>query len=95
MLAARDLLGLRPVGGLNQALWARDSRPRGLVRSDVPGRYVSTDVVAEDELDEALDEVRDHALATAAALREGRIAPCPERCSPNGCAHPTICRAAG
>src|SRR4051794_16338677 len=95
MLAARDLLGLRPVGGLYQALWARDARPRGLVRSDVPGRYVSTDVVGEDELDEALAEVRERALATAAALREGRIAPCPERCSPNGCAHPTICRAAG
>ena len=41
MLAARDLLGLEPVGGLYQALWARDSRPRGLVRDDVPGRYVA------------------------------------------------------
>ena len=41
MLAARELLGLEPVGGLYQALWARDSRPRGLVRDDVPGRYVA------------------------------------------------------
>ena len=38
MLAARELLGLEPVGGLYQALWARDSRPRGLVRDDVPGK---------------------------------------------------------
>ena len=41
MLAARELLGLEPVGGLYQALWSRDSRPRGLVRDDVPGRYVA------------------------------------------------------
>jgi hypothetical protein len=38
---------------------------------------------------------RARAPATAAALRAGEIAPCPERCSPNGCAHPTICRAGG
>ena len=47
MLAARELLGLEPVGGLYQALWARDPRPRGLVRDDVPGKYVATDVVSE------------------------------------------------
>jgi RecB family exonuclease len=95
MLAARELLGLRPVGGLYQPLWGRESRPRGLVRDDVPGRYVGTDVVGEAELEDALGEVRERALATAAALRAGRITPCPERCSPNGCAHPTICRAGG
>jgi RecB family exonuclease len=95
MLAAQELLGLQPVGGLYQALWGREPRPRGLVRADVPGRYVTTDVVGEDELDTALGEVRERARATAEALRAGRIAPCPERCAPNGCAHPTICRAGG
>ena len=41
MLAARELLGLQPVGGLYQPLWSKDSRPRGLVRDDVAGRYVN------------------------------------------------------
>jgi len=95
MLAARDILGLEPVGGLYQALWAKDSRPRGLVRDDVPGRYVSTDVVTEPELEAALEEVRERALETAAALQAGRVSACPERCSPKGCAYPTICRAGG
>jgi ATP-dependent helicase/DNAse subunit B len=95
MLAARELLGLEPVGGLYQALWARDSRPRGLVRDDVPGRYVSTDVVSAEGLEEALGEVREQALETARALRAGEVRACPERCSPKGCAYPTICRAGG
>src|SRR3954454_23036989 len=95
MLAARELLGLEPVGGLYQALWARDPRPRGLVRDDLPGRYVSTDVVSEEELEAGLEAVRSRALETAAALRAGEVRACPERCSPKGCAYPTICRAGG
>ncbi len=95
MLAARELLGLEPVGGLYQALWGRDSRPRGLVRDDVPGRYVSTDVVSAAELDAALEEVRERALETASELQAGHVKACPDRCSPNGCAYPTICRAGG
>ena len=95
MLAARELLGLEPVGGLYQALWARDPRPRGLIRDDVAGRYVATDVVSEEELNEALDEVRERALDTARELQAGAVKACPERCSPNGCAYPTICRAGG
>ncbi len=95
MLAARELLGLEPVGGLYQALWAREPRPRGLVRDDVDGRYVSTDVVDEAGLEAALDEVRERALETAAELRAGAVRACPERCSPKGCAYPTICRAGG
>ena len=95
MLAARELLGLEPVGGLYQALWSRDSRPRGLVRDDVPGRYVATDKVSAEELDTALEAVRAKALETAAALRAGEVRACPEKCSPKGCAYPTICRAGG
>ena len=95
MLAARDLLGLEPVGGLYQALWAKESRPRGLVRDDVPGRYVSTDVVSEPELEAALEEVRSRAIETAQELQGGNVRACPDRCSPNGCAYPTICRAGG
>ena len=95
MLAARDLLGLEPVGGLYQALWARDPRPRGLIRDDVPGRYVATDVVDEAGLEAALEEVRGLALATAHELQAGAVKACPEKCSPKGCAYPTICRAGG
>jgi hypothetical protein len=95
MLAARELLGLEPVGGLYQALWSRDSRPRGLVRDDVPGRYVATDKVSEAELDASLEAVRERALETVAALRAGEVRACPDKCSPKGCAYPTICRAGG
>jgi PD-(D/E)XK nuclease superfamily len=95
MLAARELLGLQPVGGLYQPLWSKDSRPRGLVRDDVAGRYVNNDVVDEAGVEDALGEIRERALSTAEALRGGRIEPCAERCSPNGCAYPTICRAGG
>ena len=77
MLAARELLGLEPVGGLYQALWAREPRPRGLVRDDVDGRYVSTDVVDEAGLEAALDEVRERALETAAGAARGRGAGVP------------------
>ena len=72
MLAARELLGLQPVGGLYQPLWSKDSRPRGLVRDDVAGRYVKNDVVDEPGLEEALGEIRERALSTAEALRGGR-----------------------
>jgi hypothetical protein len=56
---------------------------------------VSTDKVSEAELDEALEAVRDRALETAAALQAGAVRACPEKCSPKGCAYPTICRAGG
>ena len=96
MLAARELLGLEPVGGLYQALWARDPRPRGLDagRRRRGGTWRRTSSSAE-ELDEALDEVRERALETARELQAGAVQACPERCSPNGCAYPTICRAGG
>jgi len=94
LLAARELLGLRPVAGLYQALWAKDPRPRGLAREDVPGDYVSTDVVDADEFEAALAFARKRAQAVATALRSGDIRPCPERCSfRGGCTYPTICRA--
>jgi hypothetical protein len=41
----------------------------------------------------AREAAREAAARAAAELRSGRIAPCPERCSPQGCAHPGICRA--
>ena len=59
-----------------------------------PGRYVNGDVVEPDALEAALGEARQVALDAARAMHAGRIAPCPSRCSPKGCAYPGICRAA-
>jgi RecB family exonuclease len=93
-LAVRERLGLELAGALYQPLGAADIRPRGLVRDDMPGRYVGGDVVDAEALDAALDAARDAAAAAASDLRAGRIRPCPASCSPGGCAHPGICRAA-
>jgi RecB family exonuclease len=93
-LAARELLGLDPAGALYQPIGRADRRPRGLVRSGVPGRYVNGDVVEAEALEEALGEARGAALDAARAMRAGDIRPCPSRCSPKGCAYPGICRAA-
>jgi RecB family exonuclease len=93
-LAVRDLLGLETVGALYQPVGHRDVRPRGLVREDVPGRYVNGDVVDGEAFDAALDAARDVAARAAADLRAGRLRACPDSCTPNGgCAYPAICRA--
>ena len=80
-LAARELLGVEPVGALYQPVGHRDVRPRGLVRDDVPGRYVNGDVVDAETFDAALDQARDTAARAAADLRAGRIRACPDACS--------------
>ena len=93
-LAARELLGVEPVGALYQPVGHRDVRPRGLVRDDVPGRYVNGDVVDGETFDAALDEARTIAAAAGADIHAGRIRACPDACSPmGGCAYPAICRA--
>jgi ATP-dependent helicase/DNAse subunit B len=92
-LAAREQLGLEPAGALYQPLGAADVRPRGIVRDDVPGRYVGGDVLDADAFDAALDAARAAATAAALDIRAGRIEPCPGHCSPAGCAYPGICRA--
>ena len=93
-LAARELLGVEPVGALYQPVGHRDVRPRGLVRDDVPGRYVNGDVVDGETFDAALDEARAIAGRAATDIHAGRIRACPDACSPmGGCAYPAICRA--
>jgi RecB family exonuclease len=93
-IAAKELLGLEMAGALYQPIGKGDRRPRGLVRSGTPGRYVNGDVVEADALDAALGEAREVALGAAKAMHAGEIGPCPSRCSPKGCAYPGICRAA-
>ncbi len=93
-LAARELLGLEPVGALYQPVGHRDVRPRGIVRDDVPGRYVNGDVMDAGALDAALVQAQTVAAQAAADLQAGRIRACPDSCSPRGgCAYPSICRA--
>ncbi len=95
-LAVRETLGLDVAGALYQPIGSADQRPRGLVRDDVPGRYVNGDVVDGAAFAAGLEAARAAAARAAADLRAGRIRPCPERCSPNGtCAYPGICRAEG
>jgi RecB family exonuclease len=92
-IAVRDQLGLEIAGALYQPIGSADQRPRGLVRDDVPGRYVNGDVVDGETLAARLEESRAVAAQAAADLRAGRIRPCPDRCAYNGgCAHPGICR---
>jgi len=93
-LAARELLELEPVGAVYQPLAGPDLRPRGLVCAGGEGTWVLNDVVDPDAFGCALQDARVTALQAARDMVAGRITPCPERCSPRGCAYPTICRAA-
>lgn len=93
-LAVREQLGVEVVGALYQPIGTADQRPRGVVRDDVPGRYVNGDVSDRATLEERLEEARAIAARAATDLRAGRITPCPDRCGyQGGCAHPGICRA--
>ncbi len=96
LLAARDVLGLEPLGGLYQPIGGRDPRARGLVLQDAdPGlRTVRTDRHPQDAFDAIVDGVLEDVLAAVGELRSGALEPRPGTCSYNdkGCAYPTICR---
>ena len=96
LLAARDVLGLDPVGGLYQPIGGRDARARGLVRDDAdPGLgTVRTDRHPREAFDAIVDGVLEDVLAAVAELRAGALEPRPSTCSYNdkGCMYPTICR---
>lgn len=96
LLAARDVLGLEPLGGLYQPIGGRDPRARGLVLDDAdPGlRTVRTDRHPREAFDAIVDGVLEDVLAAVGELRAGALEPRPGTCSynDNGCAYPTICR---
>ena len=96
MLAVRELAGLDPVAGLYQPLRGGELRPRGAYRAGaVPmTNLYSSDARAPEELDALLHDARARAIALAARLRTGELAPCPSTCSRDGCRHPGICRSA-
>ena len=96
VLAARDVLGLDPVGGLYQPLGAKDQRPRGLVLAGAdPGLdTVATDRREREDFDATIAGVVEDVLGAVGELRAGRLAPRPQTCGWNGtgCVYPTICR---
>lgn len=83
MLAARDRLGLDPVGGLYQPLGAYgDKRPRGIVlrsECDEPGVLHGLDIskrgdaVAKEPFDDALDDALELARANGRRMLAGDI----------------------
>ncbi|HEV7806592.1 MAG TPA: PD-(D/E)XK nuclease family protein [Solirubrobacteraceae bacterium] len=98
VLAARDVLGLHPIGGLYQPLGGRDQRPRGLV---LDGADPNLDTVSTDRHDRArfdaiVDGVVEDVLCAVGELRDGALEPRPQSCGWNGagCTYPTICRCA-
>ena len=98
VLAARDVLGLEPIGGLYQPLGGKDQRPRGLVLRDAdPGlETVATDRHEPESFDAILDGVLEDVLGAVGELRTGALQPRPQTCGWNGagCSYPTICRCA-
>jgi RecB family exonuclease len=93
-LAVRELLGLDTAGAVYQPLRGRDLRPRGAVRQgDAAAGLVDNDVVTPEAWEDLLATLRAEAEAAATRMRSGELRPCPERCTPVGCAYPGICRA--
>ncbi|MEA2293009.1 MAG: hypothetical protein QOE86_648, partial [Solirubrobacteraceae bacterium] len=93
-IAVRDVLGLKPAGAVYQPLRGKDLRPRGAaVAGDAATGLVDNDVVEAGEWEALLDTLAGEASDAAQRMRAAEIRPCPERCSPVGCAYPGICRA--
>ena len=96
MLAVRELLKLKPAGGMYVPL-AGNHRPRGLLLDELEqelgkGLY-DNDFASAEELEAKLDRARERVLELAGRMRAGEVRPCPETCAWNGgCAHPSICR---
>jgi ATP-dependent helicase/DNAse subunit B len=101
MLAARELLGLEPAGGVYLPLAEqKKGQPRGLlldeVASDVGDGYAAKDVRDASGVRDELDRVRERVREIAGRIRGGDVRPCPETCAWNGgCSYPSICREEG
>lgn len=98
MIAARELLGLKPAGGVYVPLAGSERRPRGLVSEELKGElgsdFFDNDFRTPEEVEEALREASATACELVGRVRAGDVHPCPDTCkwSSGGCQHPTICR---
>ncbi|HEX6461227.1 MAG TPA: PD-(D/E)XK nuclease family protein [Thermoleophilaceae bacterium] len=98
MIAARELLGLKPAGGVYVPLAGSERRPRGLVseelKEELGSDFFDNDFRSPDEVEEALREASATACELVGRVRRGDVHPCPDTCkwSSGGCQHPTICR---
>jgi ATP-dependent helicase/DNAse subunit B len=98
MIAARELLGLKPAGGVYVPLAGRERRPRGLVsdelRQELGSDFFENDFRSPEEVEQHLRDASLTACELVRRVREGDVHPCPDTCkwSSGGCQHPAICR---
>jgi ATP-dependent helicase/DNAse subunit B len=98
MIAARELLGLKPAGGVYVPLAGSERRPRGLVsdelREELGSDFFENDFRSPEEVEEHLREASETACELVQRVRSGDVHPCPDTCkwSSGGCQHPSICR---
>jgi ATP-dependent helicase/DNAse subunit B len=94
MQAARQLLGLRVVGGLYQPLSGKDLQARGVMTVDEPPLECKpNDLYEPEQLEELLAAVLHTARQAAAEAGRGELEPRPATCAfRGGCRYPTICR---
>jgi ATP-dependent helicase/DNAse subunit B len=92
LVVVRELTELEPVGGFYQPLRGDDLRGRGIFLAGAGAGAVDRDGRSPEEFSAELDDAVQRAIAVAAELRSGRLEPCPQTCSRNGCAYPGICR---
>jgi ATP-dependent helicase/DNAse subunit B len=94
MRAARDLLGLRPVGGFYQPVTGEDLRARGALAAGVDAPCMKSDRREQSELDALVEETLSRVRDAASRASAGKLEPRPRTCSATGqgCMYPTICR---
>jgi ATP-dependent helicase/DNAse subunit B len=93
LVVVRELTELEPVAGFYQPLRGDDLRARGLFSATAAvSGAVDRDQRSPEEFQAILDDATERAVAVAARLRSGRLEPCPQTCSRDGCAYPGICR---
>jgi ATP-dependent helicase/DNAse subunit B len=101
MIAARELLGLKPAGGVYVPLAGRERRPRGVLdaelREELGSDFFDNDFRPPGELEEQLERARTTVCELVKRVRSGDVRPCPETCrwSGGGCEYPSICRHEG
>jgi hypothetical protein len=101
MIAARELLGLKPAGGVYVPLAGKERRPRGVLdeelREELGSDFFDNDFRPAGELEEQLERARTTVCELVKRVRSGDVRPCPDTCrwSGGGCEYPSICRHEG